>query len=185
MCGSHKGSAGFIGVFRWPLRTVVNGRSVGVMELTEAQRAAFEELLGGVDTAASVDVGGVTARAAFRRTPAGRYVLAGLLIGGEALTADMLRQVPVARLEELVNFEGREVFEEIDALPRLRRESGTDPEEFSRLVVRHYRLWAKVVPNPATRMAVRAGVNVSTVHSWIREARLRGLLPPAKRGKAQ
>jgi hypothetical protein len=155
------------------------------MELTEAQRAAFEELLGGVDTAASVDLPDVTARAAFRRTPAGRYVLAGLLIGGEALTADMLRQVPVAKLEELVNFEGREVFDEIEALPPLKRADAPDPEDFSHLVAQHYRLWAKVVPNPATRMAVRAGVNVSTVHSWIREARLRGLLPAAKRGKAQ
>jgi hypothetical protein len=153
------------------------------MDLTPAQRAAFEELLGRVDFSATSYMAGATAHAAFRRTSAGRLVLSGLLIGGEAITADMLRQVSVAGLEKLANSETLEVLREIEALPPLKRTSGA-PEDFSRLVAQHYTLWAKVVPNPAANMADRAGSKVSTVHSWIREARLRGLLPPAKRGKA-
>jgi hypothetical protein len=159
--------------------------SGAVIELSGAKRAALEELLGEIDAVAGVEVPGATGYAVFRRTSTGRRVLSGLLIGSEAITADMLRRVPVARLEELVNWPGREALEEIEALPPLRRSSAPDPEEFSRLVAHHYLLWAQVVANPAAKMADRAGAKLPTVHGWIREARLRGLLPAAKRGKAQ
>jgi hypothetical protein len=146
-------------------------------ELTEVQRAAFAELF------EALPGEGMIVRAAFRVTSTGRLVVSGLLIGGDVLTADMLRRVPIAQLEEMVNSEDYNPLEAIEALPPLRR--GDDPVEFSKLVAEHYKAWARAVPNPVAKMADRAGVKLPTVHGWIREARLRGLLPPAKRGKAQ
>lgn len=37
---------------------------------------------------------------------------------------------------------------------------------------------------PAKEIAGEAGVPVTTVHRWIREARRRGFLPPARKGRA-
>ena len=68
-------------------------------------------------------------------------------------------------------------------LPPLRRSPDLSAEDFSHLVADHYRLWAEAVPNPAAAMAAEHGVKLPTMHGWIREARLRGLLPKAQRGK--
>jgi hypothetical protein len=57
------------------------------------------------------------------------------------------------------------------------------PEQISELVAQHYKTWARGVPHPAAAMAAEANAKLATVHTWIREARLRGYLPPAQRGK--
>lgn len=134
-------------------------------------------------------VPGVALWAQRRRSELGRWVLTGLLILGDAITAEQLRRVPVAGLENAANLSADSAYtkmrEELDRLPPLRRAEGMTPEGFSRLVAEHYKVWARYVPHPAAAMAAEWQVKPSTMHTWIREARLRGLLPPAKRGKAR
>ncbi|MBN6051308.1 hypothetical protein JYK22_05130, partial [Nonomuraea sp. RK-328] len=129
-------------------------------------------------------VPGAGLAAGYTRDDAGRYVLSAVMLIGEAITAEVLRKVPVAALENSINIGATQVREEIDHLPPLKRTQGMDPEDFSRLVAEHYRTWKKAVPHPAGAMAADAGVSVGTVHNWLREARIRKLLPPARRGKA-
>ncbi|WP_020545103.1 hypothetical protein [Nonomuraea coxensis] len=133
---------------------------------------------------ADVSVPGAGLAAGYTKNAAGRYVLSAVMLVGDAITADVLRKVPVAALENSINISATQVREEVDKLPPLRREPGMDPADFARLVAEHYRTWNKAVPHPAGAMAADAGVSVGTVHNWIREARLLKLLPPAKRGKA-
>ena len=66
----------------------------------------------------------------------------------------------------------------------LGRPDGTDPDEFYRLVSRAYGEYATETNAPAKAIAEEAGVPVTTVHRWIREARRRGFLPPARKGRA-
>jgi DNA-directed RNA polymerase specialized sigma24 family protein len=133
-----------------------------------------------------VQMPGLEVGARYARSDSGRWVLTGVVLMGDALTADQLRAVPVAALENSMNLsdEGAEAARvEIEKLPPLARQAGMSPEEFSDLVAQHYRAWAALVPHPAAAIASAQGVKVPTVHTWIREARLRGLLPPARRGK--
>ncbi|MGH3769599.1 MAG: hypothetical protein ACRDTX_31380 [Pseudonocardiaceae bacterium] len=67
---------------------------------------------------------------------------------------------------------------------RLTRPSGQDPENFYRLVAHVYRDHAASTRAPAKELAAEAGVPVTTAHRWIREARRRGFLPAAGKGKA-
>lgn len=121
---------------------------------------------------------GLKLRAKLERDHYGRTVVTGLVVEGRPIRADDLRQIRIADIEA-------EPFDDISAgLPPLRRTSGMVPEEFSRLVAEHYRHWARFTPHPATAMATEYGVKLPTVHTWIREARLRGHLPAAQRGKA-
>jgi hypothetical protein len=110
----------------------------------------------------------------------GRQIICGLHIERAAVTAEMLRRIPLGRIEAVANLGNAEKLAE--ELPPLVRQG--DPAAFSALVARHYRAWARLTPHPAARMAAAAGANPRTVHTWIREARLRGLLPSGARGKA-
>lgn len=131
-----------------------------------------------------VSVPGAGMAAGYTKNEAGRYVLSAVMLVGEAITSEILRKVPVAALENSINISASTVREEVDKLPPLQRTSEMTAEEFSRLVARHYTTWTRGVPHPAGAMAADAGVTVGTVHNWLREARIRGFLPPAKRGKA-
>ena len=71
---------------------------------------------------------------------------------------------------------------ELAKLPPLRR-GDLSAVEFSALVASHYKIWARYVAKPAAAMANEWDVNGNTVHGWIGDARLRGLLPEAERGK--
>jgi hypothetical protein len=119
---------------------------------------------------------------------AGRRVLTGLVLLGDAITADQLRKVPVSAIENSANLSVDDAYDkmrtELAKLPPLERSADTDPEEFSRLVAEHFKVWARYVPHPAAAMAAEWKVKAPTVHTWIREARLRGLLPAARRRKA-
>lgn len=121
--------------------------------------------------------------AGYSRTETGYMVLTGLVLLGDALTTDLVRKVPVVALENSINLSRDDVAAEARKLPPLERTEGMTPEEFSQLVATHFKTWARGVPHPAAAMAAESGVKLATVHTWIREARFRGLLPPAKRGK--
>ncbi|MGV9805554.1 hypothetical protein [Micromonospora chersina] len=66
----------------------------------------------------------------------------------------------------------------------LTRPDGTDPDGFSRRVAEAYAEAARATRAPATVLAEEADVPVTTVHRWVREARQRGHLPPARKGRA-
>lgn len=68
--------------------------------------------------------------------------------------------------------------------PRLTRPDGAAPEEFYPRVVAAYAEYAPQTRAPAREIATEAGVPVTTAHRWIREARRRGFLPLARKGKA-
>jgi len=66
----------------------------------------------------------------------------------------------------------------------LGRPDGKDAEGFYRRVAEAYRELAEHTRAPAVRIAEEANVPLTTAHRWIREARRRGFLPPAQKGKA-
>lgn len=67
--------------------------------------------------------------------------------------------------------------------PAITRPDGSDPEAFYRNVATAYRQYATGTKAPAKAIADEAGVPVTTVHRWVREARQRGFLPHGRRGK--
>lgn len=115
----------------------------------------------------------------------GRLIVTGLLLDRSAVTAEMLRKIPLSRIEAAANL-GSEGAAPVDLPPLDRPGDGSlaDSDAFSMLVARHYRAWASTSPHPAARMAEAAGRSPATVHSWIYRARLRGFLPLGTRGKA-
>lgn len=68
--------------------------------------------------------------------------------------------------------------------PRLVRPDGTDPDGFYRAVADAYREAVAQSRAVAPALADEAGVPIPTVHRWIGEARRRGFLPPARKGRA-
>lgn len=68
--------------------------------------------------------------------------------------------------------------------PPLVRPDGSDPEAFYRQVAKAYDDVVRKTAAPAKVLANEAGVPVATVHRWIHEARRRGYLPPARKGRA-
>lgn len=66
----------------------------------------------------------------------------------------------------------------------LARPDGSDPEAFSQRVAEAYNDVVSATSAPAKKLAEEAGVPVSAVHRWVREARRRGYLPPARQGRA-
>jgi len=168
--------------------TLLNVAEHGKVQDPTEMAVRLEKLVGGrwVPLPRGAFIPGAALVAQFTESESGRWVLSGVLLLGEAITADQLRKIPVATLENSVNLTNqtaRKFMDEVIAqLPVLER-GDLAPEEFSRRVAEHYRAWAKVVPHPAAEMAGHAGVKAPTVHTWIREARLRGFLPPARRGK--
>jgi hypothetical protein len=118
----------------------------------------------------------------------GRRTITGLLVLGESVTASDLRKLPIGAIENVVNLgldqPPAELGDELDALPPLVRDGAMRPEDWSKLVAAHYTAWARRGPNPGARISQRWGVNRQTVAAWVREARLRGFLPPARRSKA-
>lgn len=71
-----------------------------------------------------------------------------------------------------------------DEAPRLSRPDGTDPDGFYRQVAQAYSAAVAKSRKVAPTLAEEAGVPVPTVHRWIAEARRRGFLPPARKGRA-
>lgn len=116
----------------------------------------------------------------------GKVRLSGLCLAGDNITTDTLRALPVSRLENLHGVTGVAVPQQqfVRELAPLKRHQGEDPDEFSGRVAYYYRVFAAISSRPAMEIAQHSGVPVGTVRGWIREARLRGKLPPGTRGRA-
>lgn len=116
----------------------------------------------------------------------GRVRLSGLCVAGENITTDTLRRIPVSRLENLHGVTGFAVPQDqfVRELAPLVRRKDEDPDEFSGRVAYYYRVFAAISSRPAKEIAQHSNVPVGTVRGWIREARLRGKLPPGTRGRA-
>lgn len=71
-----------------------------------------------------------------------------------------------------------------DEPPTLTRPNGVNPEGFYQIVAANYLSAVRTSQRPAAVLAEQAGVPVATVHRWIAETRRRGLLPPARKGRA-
>jgi hypothetical protein len=124
--------------------------------------------------------------------------LSGLHIADVPITSDLLRAIQVGRLENagrnLADLAAEKLYSAIATglpaseggglAPPLRREKGEDPEVFADRVAQYYRVFSGISSKPAKMISVASDVPLATVHGWIREARLRGKLPPGKRGKA-
>lgn len=99
-----------------------------------------------------------------------------------------VHDIPEPTLAELrAGFEAATAHFDRDASkPRkkLARPEGQRPERFYQAVADAYRDHLRVTRAPAAAMAAEAGVPVSTVHRWIREARKRGFLPAGEQGRA-
>lgn len=57
-------------------------------------------------------------------------------------------------------------------------------DDFYRRVAASYSALARQVPNPAAELAEENELPVTTVHTWVKQARRRGFLPPGRKGKA-
>lgn len=66
----------------------------------------------------------------------------------------------------------------------LQRPDGLDPNFFYRQVAEAYTDTLRRTSSIAPALAEEAGVPVATVRRWIQEARRRGFLAPARRGRA-
>lgn len=113
----------------------------------------------------------------------GRKRVVGLRLDGGPVTADLLRSLPVGRIENMLNVD-RMGPQFLAGLPPLRRQPGVGPDEFMDVVASYYRYFSTLTARPVKRMADHAEVPLPTAHGWVREARLRGKLPPGHQGKA-
>jgi hypothetical protein len=120
----------------------------------------------------------------FRRAiaDAGPAKITGITVIGTELTAEMLRSIPMGRLE---NFDQAFIADmTVDQLEVIRRDNYDDPADFAEAVAFNYRFFATRTDAPTKALAEHSGMPVTTVRGWVREARLRGLLAPGRRGKA-
>lgn len=132
----------------------------------------------------------------------------------DGVTANLLRRVPLGWLEAQVNGSAlakrvrsglaRPAPDVRSGLPRPRRRKEAEDallgeislilepsrpgldhgDDFYRRVAEAYEALNRVTRAPSTTIAEMRGVPVSTAKRWIREARARGFLPPARAGKA-
>lgn len=101
-----------------------------------------------------------------------------IIVAPRGINGDLLRALSIHKILSLAL--------EVSTEPRapLTRPDGTDPDGFSRRVAAAYREAYKRTRTPAKALAEEAGVPVTTVHRWVREARRSGHLPKARRGRA-
>lgn len=115
-----------------------------------------------------------------------------LALAGEAPEGAWRDDRPLDRAFSAIEAAERETWprpeEPRPATPRapLTRPDGTDPQGFAHRVAKAYReALAAKDSAPAKTLAAEAGVPVTTVHRWIREARRLGALGPASaKGRA-
>jgi hypothetical protein len=143
----------------------------------------------------------------------GRLGLAELRILGEP-TSDVLRAIPVGRIEAAANAQLTVVDDAVSPRPPRQRRRPTHsqpagdaggweepasgrpptpvragrsrgrPDRFYADIADTYRQLAQTSRRPAGELAARHGVPVTTAHRWIKEARRRGFLAPGRPGKA-
>ncbi|WP_157846962.1 hypothetical protein [Streptomyces achromogenes] len=76
------------------------------------------------------------------------------------------------------------VVTESGRVPKLAAPEGRMTDDFLKDVADAYRWATNAQKAPAPALAELAGVPVRTVHRWVYEARKRGILPPARTGRA-
>lgn len=131
----------------------------------------------------------------------GRLHLVEMHVAGR-LSAEVLRSIPVGRIEAAANaqlhpsaaspFEGERLWSEpwpepdAAALPPglWRDAAGGYPDAFYDAVAVVYRQRAAASHRPVADMAGANGVPLTTAQRWVKEARRRGLLAPGRPGKA-
>jgi hypothetical protein len=136
----------------------------------------------------------------------GRLGLAELRVIGQP-TSELLRAIPVGRIEATANAQLTLVDASVVPAPTRRRPrraggpkppspndngweqaAATDargrPDSFYADIAAEYQDQTSRSPRPAADLADRHGVPVTTAHRWIKEARRRGLLAPGRPGKA-
>jgi hypothetical protein len=133
---------------------------------------------------------------------ADRFTVVGVMLQNEAgIDMEMLRSIPVHRIEAAYNsIENQGMARKsIDqriclgtghsvAAPTDRRiavpAGGKYPDAFYRSVAMLYQSLVVAGERPAPVIAEANAVPVSTVHRWIKEARARGILAPARKAGA-
>lgn len=115
-----------------------------------------------------------------------RPKVTGFCVVGEEITTEIIRSVPVSRLENLKTLmdEAMPADQFFSELVPLERHKGETPKEFSNRVAWYYKIFAAYSSKPTKDLAEHAGVPLPTMRSWIREARLRGALPQGTPGKS-
>jgi hypothetical protein len=143
----------------------------------------------------------------------GRLVITELYLARERVDSAALRALPLGRIEALANslpiaeeiraklkeplrpgveplspeprqrWEPREIISPTPHLLHLAVPKGTKPDSFYKEAAELYAELAIRSRRPAADLAERSGVSVASVHRWIAEARRRGYLPPAERGR--
>jgi hypothetical protein len=120
---------------------------------------------------------------------------------GDPITSQLLRELPTAKIEAAINkrlfaVTGATRFQDGKiTLPSGRTLSSVDviapigdpkrTSDFYELVaLQHARLAEDGDPNPTATMARLSEVALSTAQGWVAKARVRGLLPPGRRGRA-
>jgi hypothetical protein len=135
---------------------------------------------------------------------AGRWVVVVVHFEYFRITARMLRDLPLGKIEAWVNqlaqqglvdpaadpaklsdtvqfaVEGTALW--VDALPDAPAK-GAKPDEFYRRIGEIYGKAALASPRPAAELAAAWEVPLTTVHRWVRVARSRGYLPPTEKGR--
>ena len=143
----------------------------------------------------------------------GRLVITELHLVRDRVDSAALRELPLGRIETLANstpiaediraklsgqprpgveplspesrsrWESRKIISPTPHLLHLAVHKGTKPDRFYKEAGELYAELARHSRRPAADLAERSGVSVASVHRWIAEARRRGYLPPAERGR--
>jgi hypothetical protein len=143
----------------------------------------------------------------------GRLVITELQLARGRVDSATLRALPLGRIEVLANaapfaqeirakledtprpgvepqspeprppWESRKIISPTPHLPHLAVPKGTKPDRFYKEAAELYAELATHSRRPAADLAERSGISVASVHRWIAEARRRGYLPPAERGR--
>lgn len=106
-------------------------------------------------------------------------IIKEIRLHGPDITPQMLAEVSLRKIEAVIN---AEPFEGVT--PELGRPGPKPGNGYYAQVACVYMQYAKETSSPASRIAAEVGVPVTTVHRWIRQARRRGMLPPAKTRRA-
>lgn len=117
----------------------------------------------------------------------GRYRVEELrLLGG--VSAERLRSVPLGRIEAagnaLMHGAGADRLGVPARIPDEMRSNAVRgyPDRFYEAVAAAYHTLAPITPKPVVALAEANEVPVTTAQRWIREARVRGMLPPGRQG---
>ncbi len=135
---------------------------------------------------------GVAVHVKFGRRADGRLHIAGLRLEG-AVSAEVLRSIPVGRIEAAANAQlvtpgakPRKTEAAVARIPDEFRDNAVRgyPDAFYDSIAAAYRSLVATTSKPVSELANANDVPVTTAQRWVKEARRRGLLAPGHPGKA-